>query len=96
MQALIDPAVNNITYIFEWVPNVDPVIPQYKKNRPVYATLPNSERVCEVMPDADVFPVADPLFWTACADDCAADFWYYDSGDSTCKIIPNALPPTTE
>jgi len=26
------------------------------------------------------FPVAPPLFWIDCPDDCAADKWYYSEG----------------
>jgi hypothetical protein len=96
MKALIDPSTNNIQYISAWQPNINPVLPQYGKNRPIYSVLPNSERVCQTEPDADIFAVAEPLFWTACPNDCVADLWYYDTSDNICKIIPNALPPTTE
>lgn len=93
MQALIDPAVNGISYVSGWEPNVDPIYPQYRTNRPIYSNLPSSERVCEVVPDDQTFGVADPLFWTSCSSDCVADLWYYDTSDNTCKIIPVVLPP---
>ena len=32
-------------------------------------------RVCQV--EQVSFEVAQPLFWTACPDDCIADQWYY-------------------
>ena len=53
-------------------------------------------RVAEVEPEA--FPVAQPLFWVACADDVVADqFWYHPS-DSAIKPIPQPEPeqPTEE
>ncbi len=38
------------------------------------------------------FPVAPPLFWTDCPDDCAADLWYYSNG----QCLPKPLPPEPE
>ena len=35
------------------------------------------------------FPVAPPLFWTDCPDDCVADLWYYSSG----QCLPKPVPP---
>ena len=36
------------------------------------------ERVAEVKPDDQIFTVADPLFWMACADNVVADQFYYN------------------
>jgi hypothetical protein len=45
-------------------------------------------RVAQVAPDADIFAVADTLFWVACADDVVADQFWYDPQDQTIKAIP--------
>jgi hypothetical protein len=47
-------------------------------------------RVAEV---SDVeFPVAAPLFWWDCTDECVADLWYYSNG----QCLPKPLPPEPE
>jgi hypothetical protein len=53
-------------------------------------------RVAEVEP-VD-FPVAQPLFWVDCADDVAADQFWYDPSDSAIKPIPQpeSEQPTEE
>jgi len=45
-------------------------------------------RVAQVEPDANIFPVADTLFWVDCADDVVADQFWYDPTDETIKPIP--------
>lgn len=35
------------------------------------------------------FPVAPPLFWTDCPDDCIADLWYYSNG----QCLPKSVSP---
>lgn len=42
------------------------------------------------------FPVAPPLFWTDCPDDCAADSWYYSDGQCLPKPVPPPEPPQPE
>jgi hypothetical protein len=41
-------------------------------------------RICQV--ELISFEVAQPLFWTACQDDCVADQWYYIQ--EQCRPIP--------
>jgi hypothetical protein len=89
MQALIDPTTTNIQYIASWTAPVAPSI----LYTPVYATYANSTRVCQVEPDASVFPVAEPLFWTSCPDNCVANQWYYDTSSNSCDQIVNAPYP---
>lgn len=48
-------------------------------------------RVAQVVADGQTFPVADPMFWTACADDVVADKFWYDPADS--QIKPVSVPP---
>lgn len=45
-------------------------------------------RVAQVESDANVFAVADVLFWVDCADDVVADQFWYDPIDETIKPIP--------
>lgn len=49
------------------------------------------ERVAQVEPDDKTFPIAQPLFWTDCPDDCVADQWYYING--ACTPIPQPPAP---
>ncbi|NBP01788.1 MAG: hypothetical protein EBU90_16950 [Proteobacteria bacterium] len=49
------------------------------------------ERVAQVEPDDKTFPIAHPLFWTDCPDDCVQDQWYYING--SCQPLPQ--PPET-
>ena len=44
-------------------------------------------RVAQVEPDANIFAVADELFWTDCDDDCVADLFWYDPVDQTIKVV---------
>jgi hypothetical protein len=44
-------------------------------------------RVVEV--SQSTFEVAEPMFWVDCADDVAADFWWYDPADSQIKQKPD-------
>ena len=39
---------------------------------------PRYNRVCQIEPDDQTFPVAEPLFWTACPDDCTTQWTYVD------------------
>lgn len=79
MKALIDPrqAISQITS-WELVDNV---------YEPVYTTF--GVRICEVR--SSEFPVAEPLFWTDCADD-VLDWWYYDTENATCYPTPEPAP----
>jgi hypothetical protein len=43
-------------------------------------------RVAQVEPEENIFSVADPLFWTDCADDVVADQFWYDPINQ--QIIP--------
>ncbi len=52
------------------------------------------ERIAQVAPIGQDFPVAPPLFWVDCPDDCVADEWYYVG--SQCEVIPPAPAPTAE
>lgn len=45
-------------------------------------------RVAQVEQDANVFPVAEGLFWVDCADDIAQDQFWYDPTDETIKPMP--------
>lgn len=44
-------------------------------------------RVAQV--NNEIFPVAPPLFWVDCPNNCVADLWYYLEG----KLYIKPLPP---
>jgi hypothetical protein len=46
-------------------------------------------RVAQVETDANIFAVADALFWVDCSDDVVADQFWYDPTDETIKSITN-------
>jgi hypothetical protein len=87
MKALISPNEQPITHITSWQGN-----PSY----PVYEPYPNSCRVAQVEPDEQTFPVADPMFWTDCADNVVADEWYYDTVTQTINKIVDAPKSAAE
>lgn len=45
------------------------------------------DRVAQVEPPENVFPVADPMFWVSCADDVMQDMFYWDG--NACIAIPS-------
>jgi hypothetical protein len=49
-----------------------------------------NDRICQVENDADVFEVAEPLFWTTCPDNCTV-YWTYAEGQF---IEPQPKIPT--
>ena len=81
MKALIDPRFS-VQYVDSW--SGTPL-------KPVYATYPDSARVCQVA-DAE-FEVAQPLFWVDCADDVIADEFYYDTQQNIIFPVVNAPKP---
>ena len=83
MLALIDPNTP-VSYISGWL-----------NNKPVYDVLPNSQRVCQVAADGQEFPVALPLNWVACADNVAADYWYFEEAAKQFIEVP-PIPPFPE
>ena len=87
MKALISPNEAPISYVASWTTTYP--------HQPITAIYPNSCRVAQVEPDDQTFPVADPLFWTDCADDVVADQWYYDTVTQTINLIVNAPKPIT-
>jgi hypothetical protein len=80
--ALISPNESPIKYISSWTTDVPP--------QPIYTSINNSCRVAEVADKK--FEVADPLFWTECADDVVADQWYYNLGDKNIYPVPPNAP----
>lgn len=49
-------------------------------------------RVAEVVNQGQTFPVAETMFWVACADDVVQDQFWYDPTDQTIKPIPQPEP----
>jgi hypothetical protein len=50
--------------------------------------IPNSARIAQIA--EDVFDVAAPLFWVDCDDSITTTKHYYDTSDSSFKLINNA------
>lgn len=88
-QSLISPD-EIVRYISNWIENPDTSSQQ--KYLPQYTTIENAARIAEVVVDGSQFPVALPLFWTACDDGIVADQWYYDTQTTDIIVIP-APPP---
>jgi hypothetical protein len=80
-KALISPN-EAITYVSSWTDTIPP--------QPIYTTIPNAERVAEVIDTT--FVVAPPLFWVDCPDNIVADDWYYDSVTATFVVTPTPAP----
>ena len=81
MKALISPnEIFNHNWISDWYKD------DQNKWKPIYSNIQNLQRVAQVEPDNKTFPVAEPLFWIDCPDDCKADQWYYK--DSQIQIKP--------
>lgn len=78
-KALISPS-EKVLYISGWT----------SQNKPIYTTIPNAERVAEVLDTA--FEVAPPLFWVDCNDNIIADQWYYDSVTTAFVVVPDPAP----
>ena len=88
MKALISPnEVFNYSYISSWN-EVDGVW------TPVRTEILNCQRVAQVEPDNQAFPVAEPLYWFDCPDNCQADTWYFKDGQVAVKPqdAPNPNP----
>jgi hypothetical protein len=81
-KALISPN-EEVSYISDWTKKVP--------FQPIYTTIPNAERVAEVLDTT--FEVAPPLFWLDCADNIVADQWYYDSQTLEFVVVPAPAPP---
>jgi len=88
MKALISPnEVFNYSYISSWN-EVDGVW------TPVRTEILNCQRVAQVEPDNQAFPVAEPLYWFDCPDNCQADAWYFKDGQVAVKPadVPGPQP----
>jgi hypothetical protein len=59
--------------------------------KPVYATYPDSARICEVS-EAE-FDVAAPLFWVDCDPSVVADQYWYDTISGVINPVVNAPYP---
>ena len=85
MKALISPS-QTVEYISEWI--ATDIVGQYS---PVYSDIPNGQRVADI--SENEFDVAEPLFWVDCDNSTLPTTHYYDSSDSTVKLISDLEPP---
>lgn len=91
MKALVSPDDETPKYVSSWAQEtVDGVVVNVSTNSPI----PNAQRIVQVV--TTEFEVSSPLFWVDCADDVVADKHYYDTSDSTIKLISdlNVAEPT--
>ena len=84
MKAFIDPTTT-VNYVSSWKAGNPPT--------PIYTVYPNSARVAQVEPDDQIFPIAEPYFWTDCADNVVADQFYYDTVTKVISPVVNAPIP---
>lgn len=78
MKAIISPNEKfNWTWVSSWEQQGQQNPPVYY---PIYSEVQDCLRIAEVRPDDQTFPVALPLYWTDCPDDCVADLWYFKDG----------------
>jgi len=95
MKALISP---NESFDYRWISSWDQDL-QTQSWNPVYSEIFGCQRVAQVEPDNQAFPVALPLHWVDCPDDCQADTWYFKDGQVYIKPEnapnPNPQPVTT-
>jgi len=89
MKALISPNESPVKYISSWNTSTTPV-------KPIYTNIANSCRIAQVEIDNKTFEVAEPLFWTVCADNVIADNFYYNILDSIIYPIVDAPIPVAE
>ena len=82
-KAIISPN-ETVSKIVGWDTIITPPIP-------IFEVIPNSARVAQVE-DTELFPVAEPLFWTDCGDNVVADRWYYDTVLLDFFVIPSPAP----
>jgi len=75
MKALISPIeIFNLIWVSSW-----------NEDTPVHSEILNCQRVAQVEQDNNTFPVAEPLHWVDCPNDCVADQWYYKDGNVQIK-----------
>lgn len=84
MKALISPKES---FTLSWISSWQQVEGVWQ---PVYSEILNCQRVAEVLPDNQIFPVAPLLFWFDCPNDCVADRWYYK--ENAVYIKPSDAP----
>ena len=87
MKALISP---NESFTLSWVSS-------WNESEAVYSEILGCQRVAQVEPDNQAFPVAEPLFWLDCPDECQADAWYFKDGQVFVKpeSVPGAQPESS-
>ncbi len=85
MKALISPNESPISHVVSW----SSTAPIYPISEPYL----NSCRVAQVEDDANIFPVAEPMFWFDCSNEVIADQWYYDTENESINKIVNAPKP---
>lgn len=55
-------------------------------------SIEDCQRVVQVEPDNNTFPVHPSLIWVDCPDNCEADRWYYKDNQVQAKPQDVSLP----
>lgn len=85
MKALISPNESPIFYVDSWTDTIPA--------QPIVKPYPNSARVAQVEPDNNIFPVAEPMYWTDCPEDTVADLWWCNTETNIVSKIINTPKP---
>lgn len=52
-----------------------------------------NNRICEIVANTKIFPVAEPLYWLDCPSNCTTE-WIYNGSDFIAPIPPAPVIPT--
>jgi hypothetical protein len=85
MKALISPNEGPIYHVSSWTDTIP--------SNPVVEAYPNSARVAQVSQDTDIFPVADPMYWTDCPNETVADTWWCNTSTNVVSEIVDTPKP---
>lgn len=88
MKALVN-TLDQVSYYTLGTPETDVdgnVIYQPRTQHPIAS----SARICQIEEDNDVFEVHPSLIWVDCNASINTREYYYDTADSTIKLIPTS------
>jgi hypothetical protein len=86
MKALIAP---NEVFDHSWISSWNEVDGVWQ---PVRSEILNCQRVAQVEPDNQIFPVVEPLYWFDCPDNCEDGAWYFKDGQVAVRPINEPKP----
>ena len=81
----------SVTHITGWT-EIPTDKPNQTQQAPTVEVIPNSYRIAEI--EDTTFDVNPALFWVDCNSAVDTMNYYYDSSDSTIKVIVNVPEPS--